>query len=182
MPEEHQDHKNHVLLAFYRQEKPDLAGRMITDIWQWNYDYLEMKHDYIQWLFPLLEKSQFNLKAPLLNSAIIEEFKTDIQLQKNLLISLQVMFNFYGLQVTNDHPISINKSPEYMTRKKQWISWRNHNYLRLTRILNCLKLLGQVSYAQALLQCLETIYTEESKYITEETWQYWYRAVYPDQD
>lgn len=168
-----------ILLAFYRQEKPDVAGRMITDIWQWNHEYLEMKHDYIQWLFPLLERSQFNLKAPLLSQEIINEFKIDLQLRENVLTSLRVMLKFYGLELTNNNPITINKSGEYITRKKQWISWRNHNYLRITRILTCLRLLDQAGYAQALLQCLQIIYAEESKYINQETWQYWYRAVYP---
>jgi hypothetical protein len=48
------------LLAFYRGQAPDDAGRWLKDIWEWDDEQLETTHDFIQWLFPLPEPSRFN--------------------------------------------------------------------------------------------------------------------------
>jgi hypothetical protein len=50
------------ILTFYQGQSPDSSGRMIETIWSWDYQKLEYTHDYIQWLFPLKEKSRFNWK------------------------------------------------------------------------------------------------------------------------
>jgi hypothetical protein len=49
------------LINFYLGNECDHRGRNIIAIWQWNNEQLETVHDYIQWLFPLKEKSAFNL-------------------------------------------------------------------------------------------------------------------------
>jgi hypothetical protein len=54
-----------VIVAFYLNQRPDSQGRMIEDIWLWDSHRLEYTHDYIQWLFPLKQKSRFNPDAPL---------------------------------------------------------------------------------------------------------------------
>ncbi|MGK7944758.1 MAG: opioid growth factor receptor-related protein, partial [Microcystaceae cyanobacterium] len=51
---------NSNLINFYLGNTVDHRGRKIEDIWQWNDHQLESVHDYIQWLFPLKEKSGFN--------------------------------------------------------------------------------------------------------------------------
>jgi hypothetical protein len=130
------------ILAFYQGQSPDSSGRMIEDIWSWDYQRLEYTHDYIQWLFPLKEKSQFNRNAPILNDEVIQAFRADEQLQLRVLRSLTVMLGFYGLQYNElgNTNIEITKSDEYGERKQNWIEEANHNYLRITRILTSLSL------------------------------------------
>ncbi|MBD2043343.1 opioid growth factor receptor-related protein [Microcoleus sp. FACHB-672] len=168
-----------VLVGFYLGQQPDSEGRTIQEIWSWNYQKLENKHDYIQWLFPLQERSRYNRKAPILNDEIIQEFRTNSILKTHLLKSLKVMLGFYGLQCLESESknIEITQSHNYGERKQEWINPGNHNYLRLTRILTCLKLLGLDNYAKALFDCLEKIYEEESKRIGSETFNYWRNAI-----
>jgi hypothetical protein len=71
------------IFAFY-QGRPDSSGRTLEDIWLWDYQKLEYTHDYIQWLFPLKEKSRFNRNAPILNDEVIQAFRTDEQLRLRL--------------------------------------------------------------------------------------------------
>lgn len=168
-----------VIVAFYLSQRPDSSGRMIEDIWSWDYQKLEYTHDYIQWLFPLKEKSRFNLNVPVLNDEVIRSFRTNERLKIRLSESLKVMLGFYGLQC-NEHGIAdieITKSDEYQERKSNWVEQKNHNYLRITRILTSLSLLGLENYAQAFLKCLNKIYPEESKNIGSETYAYWKSAV-----
>jgi hypothetical protein len=89
------------------------------------------------------------------------------------------MLKFYGLQC-NEHGLSdieITKSDEYQERKSNWVEQKNHNYLRITRVLTSLSILGLENYAQAFFKCLSQIYPEESKNIGSETYAYWKSAV-----
>jgi hypothetical protein len=77
------------LLDFYRGLETDTQGRLLEDILAWPDDDLEAVHDFIQWLFPLPEPSQFNPDAPLLTEIDIAAFKSDPLLQANLMKSFE---------------------------------------------------------------------------------------------
>ncbi|MDF5710973.1 MAG: opioid growth factor receptor-related protein [Nostoc sp. S4] len=168
-----------MIVPFYLGEQPDSEGRMIAEIWAWNFEQLEYIHNYIQWLFPLPERSVFNPHTPVVNEQVIQSFHTNPRLRQNLLRSFRVMLEFYGLQRQNseDGKIVISKSEEYLKRKSEWVCTFNHNYLRITRILKCLMNFGLENEAQAFYNCLQQIYHEDSERIGFETFQYWTIAV-----
>jgi len=168
-----------ILVAFYLGKVADLSGRRIDEIWSWNYDELEYIHDYIQWLFPLRQQSRYNPDAPLLDDEVIKTFRANEQLRQRLLVSFRVMLKFYGLQYSEQPTGNIEtvKSAEYPERKQNWLRIGNHNYLRITRILTCMRSLGLEKYSQSLLDCLERIYSEEGKVIGETTLRFWREAV-----
>lgn len=167
------------ILPFYQGQSPDSKGRMIEEIWSWDYQRLEYTHDYIQWLFPLEEPSQFNWRAPVVDDNVVHVFWTNEQLRMRLLHSFKVMLQFYGLQCNeiNGRALNITKSDEYPQRKSNWIEPNNHNYLRITRILTSLRLLGLENYSLAFFNCLNQIYLEEGETIGYVTYSYWERAV-----
>ncbi|MGE5656647.1 MAG: opioid growth factor receptor-related protein [Actinomycetota bacterium] len=170
---------NNEILVFYLGQKPNSEGRKIEEIWSWNYQELEGVHNYIQWLFPLREASRFNRDAPILTDATIAVFSSNDNLKARLVQSLKVMLKYYGLQC-NDlsrNLIEVTRSEEYPQRKMAWINPRNHNYLRITRILTSLTILGLPDYAQALFKCLDEIYQEEEAKIGRETYRYWKAAL-----
>ncbi len=168
-----------VLLAFYQGQHPDSKGRMIEEIWSWDYEMLEEIHDYIQWLFPLIEQSRFNQNVPILDDEVIQAFRNNEQLRNRLVKSLKIMLDFYGLQCHEPSTANIEviKSDKYWERKPKWVNLLNHNYLRLTRILTSLKILGLENYALALFRCLDQIYQEESQRIGRETYAYWKKVL-----
>jgi hypothetical protein len=167
-----------ILIAFYLGEFPDGEGRMIETIWSWDYLRLEYTHNYIQWLFPLKQRSNFNFRAPILDDETIEAFNHNPQLKANLLKSFKVMLKFYGLYAEEENSrIEIMKSAEYSERKRVWLTQDNHNYLRITRILTSLVLLGLGNYAHAFFNCLEQIHQEERHQIGRETYEFWKNAV-----
>jgi hypothetical protein len=166
------------LVRFYRGEAPDSSGRRLSEIRAWDYGRLESVHDYIQWLFPTRKKSGFNREAPLLDDDQIREFRRDARLQEELLASLRQMLAFYGL-LLEDHEgqISIGKSSEWETRSGNWLNPHNHNYLRITRILDCLRILGFRRHGRALLTQLESIFQEYPDKIAPETKEFWKSAA-----
>ena len=59
-----------------------------------------------------------------------------------------------------------------------WLTPNNHNFLRLTRIMKSITLLGLKPLAHALLDCLEARYAGEAGItIGARTMQYWRAAV-----
>lgn len=166
------------IVPFYLGKQQDSQGRMIQEIWAWDFRELEGVHNYIQWLFPLPEKSAFNPDAPIVNNEVIEAFQNDPTLRHNLLQSLTVMLRFYGLQrqEISQEKVIITQSEDYPNRKREWMSPSNHNYLRITRILKCLMIFGLEHEAQAFYKCLQQVY-KESDSIGDKTLQHWTNAV-----
>ena len=72
------------LLKFYYGVEVDDRGRFLQDILQWDYGRLECVHDFIQWLFPLIEHSAFNWSAPVLTREDVESFRNSEELKYNL--------------------------------------------------------------------------------------------------
>jgi Opioid growth factor receptor (OGFr) conserved region len=166
------------LVAFYRGEGRDHRGRLLSHIHQYAFDDLERHHDYIQWLFPLPEPSGANASAPLLSQDDIAAFEREEPLRNTLLKSFQLMLQFYGLELAGAGTgIGVRRSSSFDDRSRVWVTSGNHNFLRISRILRSLSLLGHGKYASALLECLEGIYEERSRIIGTTTLEYWRRAI-----
>lgn len=134
------------LIGFYLDELPNSDGRRISTIWAMTDEELLDTHDVVQWLFPLPEKSQFNPTAPLLTARHRELFEEDPRLKRNLLKSYHRMLQVFGL--------AYGHGQVYQVRHVDiWMSL-NHNWLRFTRILKTMTLLGLPDEALAFYEFL----------------------------
>lgn len=165
---------NEKLIAFYAGKGTDDRGRRIDEIWSFSHEELESVHDYIQWLFPLMERSAFNPGAPLLDDETVAQFREDAALRGNLERSLRVMLDFYGLAIAGHEILTV---PTFSARSRIWLTPHNHNFLRLTRILKSLSLLGLHDRATQLLACLERVDQRRPGIISTETFEYWRAAA-----
>jgi hypothetical protein len=166
------------LAAFYRGDGRDHRGRSLSDIHELDVHELELTHDYIQWLFPLPEPSAANASAPLLSNDDINQFQSDGSLRKRLLQSLELMLSYLGLELADANgAASVRRADHFDERRQAWLHAGNHNFLRISRILRSLTLLGCRRHASAFLQCLEEIYAETPEAIGNTTIGYWRRAV-----
>jgi hypothetical protein len=164
------------LTDFYRGEAADAEGRFLADVWAWDDDELEVVHDYIQWLFPLAEPSQFNPDAPLLSPEDIAAFRQDSTLQANLRKSFERILRFLGLTLANHG--AVVEGENFAARTPDVWAYPNHNWLRITRILGSMTLLGLGPLATALYGRLNAFYTSRKFPISAETFQYWTDAVH----
>lgn len=162
------------LLDFYLGLETDIEGRLLEDILAWPDDDLEEVHDFIQWLFPLPERSRFNSDAPLLTKEDIASFKSDPVLQANLMKSLDRILAFLGLSLSEGKVI---RGENFTARVADAWASPNHNWLRITRILRSLTLLGMEAQAEALYQWLNSIYTSRKFPISADTFKYWTEAM-----
>jgi hypothetical protein len=165
------------LLRFYRHEGPDHRGRSLRDIRAFDTGRLEGTHDFIQWLFPLPEPSGASAHAPILAREDIEAFAAGPALRAELLNSLDTMLAFYGLRRSGaGDAVTIDRGPGYAGRSAEWLD-RPHNFLRISRILRCLALLGCRPEARAFLACLEEVFRENGWAVGSDTLGYWRRAA-----
>jgi hypothetical protein len=168
------------LVTFYRGEGRDHRGRLLSHIHQYAFDDLERYHDYIQWLFPLPEPSGANPSAPLLSARDVAAFQSDHALRTTLLQSFRLMLQFYGLDVAGaDDSVEVVRGANFDERSVVWLTPGNHNFLRISRILRSLSLLGLNGHAAAFLKCLEDIYAGNASIIGTTTVGYWRQAVVP---
>ncbi len=166
------------LAAFYTGKAPDSSGRMFDDILSWGDEELESVHDYIQWLFPLQEKSAFNDRAPLVTAEDLELFRTDIGMQTRFLRAFARLLDFYGFVAVRQHAsVRVVRVKNFAAASGRWLTPRNHNFLRMTRILKSLMLFGQDEFATAFLRALEEVYGEHAETIGKTTLAYWTDAV-----
>src|SRR5439155_7319310 len=101
-------------------------------------------------------------------------FRTNPALRANLLASFARILTFLGLRQQADG--TILEGVNIAARAPDVWSAPNHNWLRITRILRSLSLLGCESQAQALFAWLETHFSRRKFPITAEAFAYWQAA------
>lgn len=167
------------IVEFYRREKPDSEGRMLEEYWGWGNDTLEQLHDFIQWMFPLNEPSAVNLDAPLVTREDQDAFRREPLLQSSMRRSLSVFLNFLGLEMRQDG--HVDRRANFGQRISLWRA-SNHNWLRITRMLKSLRLLGFEKEAREVWKCLRQLHEKEG-YVSEHSFGYWREAAdAPDAD
>jgi opioid growth factor receptor-like protein len=135
------------LIGFYLNGGRDSAGRTLAEIWGMTDDELMDTHDVVQWLFPLSEPSKFNSTAPVLTEKQVAAFHADARLRDNLLKSFRRFMQVFGLGYTHGEI-------HHVVHQDIWMHL-NHNWLRFTRILKSLTLLGLKDEAMAFFRFLE---------------------------
>jgi opioid growth factor receptor-like protein len=156
----------------------DDEGRTLEEIVGWDDVRLEMVHDYIQWLFPLPERSGANPSGPVLDGESIAAIRGDAEMQGRLRAAFERMLAFYGFAPEGDVLV---EGPRFAAASRNWLHAGNHNHLRLTRILRSLRVLGLEREASLLWQALSALYERESaagrRTIAAETFAFWRRAA-----
>lgn len=108
------------IILFYIYGGTDNDGRTLKDYRNMSLDDMEKSHSYIQWMFPLNEPSSFNVNAPICT-------KEDCE---NELIKPRI------LNSLNQFKIFLNHNPQIFEDAF------NHNALRISRVIKCLRLFG----------------------------------------
>ena len=145
------------LIAFLKNEETDFKGRSLTDIWAYDDSQIEANHDFIQLLFPLNKASKHSFHGVYLNDdAQVIEIKNNKAIQTNILTSANWFLMF-------------------LDRIDHWRVGYNHNHLRITRIIECLRLLINNYEADKFYKDVLTILGSDSK-INKTTIKFWAEA------
>tara|TARA_B100001939_G_C16454562_1_gene410374 strand:- start:19 stop:462 length:444 start_codon:yes stop_codon:yes gene_type:complete len=142
---------------FLSEKEPDFSGRYITDIWNFNDFQIENIHNFIQILFPLNKPSKAVFHSYYLKKQKeIDEIKKSQTIQNNLIKSKEWYLNF-------------------LKRTNKWRNYTDHNHLRITRIIECLRLLVSDLEADSFYNSVLSILNFDNQ-INKKTLEIWSRA------
>lgn len=191
-----------IIVGFYDPNfyAMDYENRSLNEILAFSNAQLEYYHDYIQILFPLPERSPVNPSAPLVTKETCAAFLTRPPLQQQLTRAFERMLRFYGFAVSktedvedpqdyNDEDrakllydqsqageVTLSWDPDFEQRSR--LTWRkrfDHNHLRITRMIRCLRILGLKTLAAAFFHALTT--SCEDGEVSARTLSFWKRAA-----
>jgi hypothetical protein len=78
---------------------------------------------------------------------------------------------------TDGNRLRVTRTATFEERARVWLTPGNHNFLRLTRIMKSLSILGAANVARAILAGLEEIAAANPATVGETTLEYWQGAV-----
>ena len=145
------------IVAFLSGEGTDGAGREVFDILSFDDPAIEQVHDFIQWTFPLRERSGAQPNAPTLTDEDIEDIRESMAAQAALAAMTDRMAIFYY-------------------RNGHWLTASDHNHLRITRIIKSLRLLRGEELAEAFRTLILARVEEAGSPVGKPTLGFWARA------
>ena len=154
------------IVDFYRDQIGNTNGNTRQEILGWSDGALEMDHDYIQWLFPSNEASNFNCDAPTLTQEEAAIFQADPELQEKVRESFVRILKFFEFEFSEEDIKPKQEVP-------LWLKAFNHNMLRATRVIKSLRLLGLHQEAAAFFECLVGFQVR----VSGNTFEYWRAAA-----
>lgn len=156
------------ILEFLRGRSKDHKGRAYNNILECNDETMEQCHDQVQWMFPLHEESNFAKTYPIITQEVVDEAKNDETIRFNLKKAKDRMERFYGIGKYED-----------VDKQRKWCKEGDHNLLRITRIIRCLRLFGLCLSAQEFYRHAKEA---SEKFLEDDsmTFVYWNKALNAD--
>lgn len=167
------------IVLFYDPEvcAPDSLGRKLNTILRWPDVKLETCHDYIQYLFPIPERSTYHISAPIIDEETYLAFRQRPELRASLKRSYVRMLAFYGFEYNeNSEEVYVSRMPTKKRSATHWVRMFDHNHLRITRILRSLRVLGLAREAEAFWKAVDEI-CKETGVISKSSRIFWTRAA-----
>ena len=142
---------------FLLNKETDFKGRFLSDIWEYSDNKIESQHDFIQLLFPLNKPSRSVLHGYYLNEKnLIDQIRNDQSAKENLIKSKDWFVGF-------------------LSRNNQWKNYSDHNQLRITRVIECLRLLVSAKEADLFYKKIITMLGSDHK-VNKKTLEFWSNA------
>ena len=129
-------------------------NRHIDEILDEDNRYWEHTHDFIQWLFPLNEESRAVNNSPVLTVEEVERIRTSERAKEG-------------------HKAAAVRYQSFLLKTSPWKNPFNHNHLRITRVIKCLRLLMDDEAANAFKYWVAGQLGDRIDSINPETKRYW---------
>ena len=126
-------------------EEADFLGRNLQDIWDFSDEEIEKNHDFVQLVFPTNKPSMAVSHGLYLDSeTLIEQIKKNPEAKKNIVKSASWFLSF-------------------LERNTYWNQKYDHNQLRITRIIESLRLLVSNEEADKFYRSVLKLIEEDNK-------------------
>ena len=143
-----------MILNFLIGNVADSNNRFIYDIWKMHDFEIENTHNFVQWIFPLNEKSQAVPNSPILTENEILQISNSTIAKKNIEKSSKWYLNF-------------------LDKNRYWISHSDHNHLRITRAIKSLRLIHSEEEAEKFKRNIFNLIEGNENKINTRTLKFW---------
>lgn len=170
----------HSFIAFLAGQASDHRGRTIDDYKAFRDTDWEAQHDIIQWAFPTKTVSQYNANAPVVPEDYTFEF--DLTVMNNILVLMENYLKSLGIyskdaEYPSGNILAFEYIPAPLRFSVPWIRPGNHNYKRLTRLIECLGIFGLEAFQKDLAEYLIFDFAvQNSKGVDASAVAYWVAA------
>ncbi len=143
-------------VAFMNGEGMDDKSRDVADYWFFNANEWEACHDHVQWAFPSNIPSVFNPNAPVVNmQQYVDGLTAQGRMHQRSLITHYLISIGLADGKSTDNVEFVQKNRVF-ERLHNLLTPNNHNYRRLTRLLNLLYYFDYV-WGDEILKQLEKL-------------------------
>eukprot|EP01062_Namystynia_karyoxenos_P049318 TRINITY_DN37749_c0_g1_i1.p2 TRINITY_DN37749_c0_g1~~TRINITY_DN37749_c0_g1_i1.p2 ORF type:complete len:518 (+),score=126.51 TRINITY_DN37749_c0_g1_i1:82-1554(+) len=118
-----------------------------------NYQWLEQKHHFMQWLFPKAQNGVSGACAPTLTPRAAAVMVADAAVRARVTAAYRMILDFWGLDLEDEETGALAKAP-HCGERMQNVAAREHNYLRITRVLISIGMLGRAAWQGPLVELL----------------------------
>ena len=146
-----------MVLDFLSGEQPDIYNRYLEDIWKMSDGDIESVHNFIQWTFPLNERSGAVPNSPILTQQAIIDIKKSEIAKQNIKKSADWFLDF-------------------LTRNSYWICQSNHNHLRITRVIKSLRLIHSDEEAESFKKNIMNLIQSNENKINPISLEFWNKS------
>lgn len=164
------------IVEFYRGNCPNNLGESLEDIMKFDHGEMEGNHDFIQYIFPTNEASMFNYDAPVLTKEEADIFCESPELKAKVVLSFIKFLDFLDMRLVSENPVEIAaiEPTEIRPQPLLWMYEFNHNFLRVTRCLKSMRLVGLEQYSVGLFNFLK----QNVVLNDEKSFRYWENATF----
>ena len=149
-----QNEQLNMIVRFLEGASRDTCGRYLDQILAENNEYWEHTHNFIQWLFPLDEQSRSVRGSPVLVKAEVSAIRGSEVARANIQRAAE-------------------RFKEFLTGTTEWRSGYDHNHLRISRVIKCLRLLVDDLEADRFKYWVAGQLGDQIDSITAESKKYW---------
>jgi hypothetical protein len=144
----------------------DERGRTLASLRDVSDQEFEASHDFIQTMFPLMEKSMHHKDSPVLTDDDVKQLIASRSAVSEMALNLIRLGDFLGV------------SPGRYDEAKQawWCNDGNHNLLRVTRVIRSIRLFGSEVVSKQFCNIVTDIATKRG--VNETTKQFWWKAAH----
>ena len=143
-----------MIVEFLEGTGIDNHGRRLDQVVAEDDEYWERTHNFIQWLFPLDEESRSVRGSPVL----VEEHMLAIRESESARNNLQR---------------SVTRYKDFLAGTNNWRSEYDHNHLRISRVIKCLRLLVSDEEANTFKYWVAGQLGDQIDLINSESKRYW---------
>ena len=143
-----------MIVGFLEGTGIDNHGRRLDQVVAENDEYWEHTHNFIQWLFPLDEESRSVRGSPVLEEEHMRAIRESESARNNL-------------------QRSVTRYKDFLAGTTTWRRGYDHNHLRISSVIKCLRLLVNDEEANAFTYWVAGQLGDQIDTINPESKKYW---------